>query len=156
MPDVTIGTKELTYAQIYETVVHELAHTSHFAQVGNDFWTPYIDYVLLSFVTEGGRAYGSGSADNANYCEIGEMWAYFMQETLKKDRYGGTIKQFGNNFWFKPDIFTYLYERGISRGEIFRALTAEVTSTEDLKEELITQLPDRETVITQTFKHYGK
>lgn len=156
MPDVTIGTKELTYAQIYETVVHELAHTSHFAQVGNDFWTPYIDYVLLSFVTEGGRPYGSGSADNANYCEIGEMWAYFMQETLKKDRYGGTIKQFGNNFWFKPDIFTYLYERGISRGEIFRALTAEVTSTEDLKEELITQLPDRETVITQTFKHYGK
>ena len=156
LPDVTIGTKENTYAQIYEIVAHELAHTSHYAQVGNDFWTPYVNYILWSFVTESRTDYGSGTADGSNYCELGEMWGYFMQETLKKDRYGGTVRQFGNTFWFKPDIFTYLYERGISRGEIFRALKADVTTVEDLKEELIAQLPERETVITQTFQHYGK
>ena len=156
LPDITIGTKEKTYSQIYETVVHELAHASHYAQAGNDFWTPYINYILWSFVTESRTDYGSGTADGANYCEIGEMWAYFMHETLKKDRYGGTVRQFGNTFWFKPDILTYLYERGISRGEIFRALKAEVSTTEDLKEELIAQLPDRESIITQTFQHYGK
>ena len=66
------------------------------------------------------------------------------------------MKQFGNTYWFKPDIFTYLYERGISRGELFRALTPEVASTDDLKEQLIALLPDRETVIKQTFQHYGK
>ena len=156
MPDITIGTKEKTYSQIYETVVHEMAHASHYAQAGNSFWTPYINYILLSFVTESRTDYGSGTAEGANYCELGEMWAYFMHETLKKDRYGGTVRQFGNTFWFKPDIFTYLYERGISRGEIFRALKAEVTTIEDLKEELIAQLPDRESIITQTFQHYGK
>ena len=156
MPDVTIGTKEMTYAQIYEVVMHELAHTSHYAQVGNEFWTPFIDYILLSFVTESRTDYGSGTASGANYCELGEMWGFFMQETLKKDRYGGTVRQFGNTYWFKPDIFTYLYERGISRGEIYRALKAGVNSIDDFKEELIAQLPDRETVITQTFQHYGK
>ena len=156
MPDVTIGTKEMTYAQIYEVVMHELAHTSHYAQVGNEFWTPFIDYILLSFITESRTDYGSGTASGANYCELGEMWGFFMQETLKKDRYGGTVRQFGNTYWFKPDIFTYLYERGISRGEIYRALKAGVNSIDDFKEELIAQLPDRETVITQTFQHYGK
>ncbi len=156
LPDITIGTKQMTYSDIYEITVHELAHASHFSQVGVDYWTPYVDYVIQSFVTAGGNPYGSGSDDKAGYCEIGEMWGYFMQETLKKDRYGGTVKQFGNAFWFKPDIFTYLYERGISRGELFRALTAEVTTMDDLKEQLITLLPDRETVIKQTFQHYGK
>ena len=156
LPDITIGTKEMSYAEIYECTVHEMAHASHFSQAGVAFWTPYIDYVIKSFLTEGQKQYGSGTADDAGYCEIGEMWGYFMQETLKKDRYGGTVKQFGNTFWFKPDIFTYLYERGISRGELFRALTAEVASTDDLKEQLISLLPDRETVINQTFQHYGK
>ena len=153
---ITIGTKQMTYSDIYEITVHELAHASHFSQVGVDYWTPYVDYVIQSFVTAGGNPYGSGSDDKAGYCEIGEMWGYFMQETLKKDRYGGTVKQFGNAFWFKPDIFTYLYEHGISRGELYRALTSEVTTMDDLKEQLITLLPDRETVIKQTFQHYGK
>ena len=156
LPDVTIGTKEMSYSQIYEGVVHELAHTSHYSQVGNDFWTPYVNFVLLSFIKDNRTDYGSEADSGSNYCELGEMWGYFMQETLKKDRYGGTVRQFGNSFWFKPDIFTYLYERGISRGEIFRALKAEVTTIEDLKEELIAQLPDRESIITQTFQHYGK
>ena len=156
LPDVTIGTKEMSYSQIYEGVVHELAHTSHYSQVGNDFWTPYVNFVLISFIKDNRTDYGSEADSGSNYCELGEMWGYFMQETLKKDRYGGTVRQFGNSFWFKPDIFTYLYERGISRGEIFRALKAEVTTIEDLKEELIAQLPDRESIITQTFQHYGK
>ena len=30
--------------------MHELAHASHYTQVGNSFWTPYVNYILLSFV----------------------------------------------------------------------------------------------------------
>lgn len=156
LPDVTIGTREMTYDQIYGATVHELAHASHYAQVGNAYWTPYADYVIKSYITEGRNAYGSGTGDKAGYCEIGEMWGYFMQETLKKDRYGGTIRSFGNSFWFKPDIFTYLYERGISRADIFRALKADVNTAQRLKEQLVAQLPDHANVITQTFQHYGK
>ncbi len=155
-PDITIGTREQDYAGIYRAVVHELAHASHYAQVGNKYWTPYITYVIRSFITEGWDAYGSGTGNGAGYCELGEMWGYFMQETMCRERYGGTVQSFGNRFWFKPDIFTYLYERGMSRHDIFKALTADVTGIDDLREQLISLYPDKEAVIAETFRHYGK
>lgn len=156
LPDITIGTKEMGYYDIYQAVAHELAHASHYSKVGNGFWGPYIDYVIYSFITEGFRTYGSGSGENAGYCEIGEMWGYFMQETLKKDRYGGTVRQFGNTFWFKPDIFTYLYERGLSRSDIFGVLSADVTDIEELKSALADSFPEHMDMIESTFRHYGK
>lgn len=154
LPDLTLGTQEQDYAGIYKLVTHELSHASHFQQVGTAFWTPYVEYIIRSFVTEGQAVYGTGTAANAGYCAVGEMWAYFMQETLYKDRYGGTLNSYGNQFWFKPDIFTYLYERGMSRGEIFKALKKEVCSMEDLEDELISRYPSREELIRQVFKSY--
>lgn len=154
-PDITLGTKEQDYEGIYSITMHELSHASHYAQVGDGFWNPYIDYVIKSIVTQGGDPYGSGG-DGSGYCELGEMWGYFMQATLYKDRYGGNLPTYGNRFWFKPDIFTYLYQRGMSRGEIFRALHADVTSMEDLLEELINLYPEREKTFRDTFRSYGK
>lgn len=157
LPDVTIGTSgQENYPAIYKAVVHELSHASHWTKVGNPYWAPYIRYVIHSFVTKGGLAYGDGTGEGAGHCEIGEMWAYFAQSTLQKDRYNGTLQIYGNDFWFKPDILTYLYERGMTRGDIFRALKPEVTSTEDLREELIALgiLPEHD--IIQTFERYGK
>ena len=157
LPDITLGTKEQDYAGIYSVTAHELAHASHFAQVGTAYWTPYINYVLQCFVTEGGSAYGSGSADGANYCELGEMWGYFMQASLYADRYGGIMPTYGSTYWFKPDILRYLYERGISRGELYRALGPEVTTIEDFKDKLISITPSSwEDIINQVFRTYGK
>ena len=157
LPDITIGASgQEDYASIYKAVVHEMAHASHFAQAGTAFWSPYIAYVLECYVTQGRNGYGDGSVAGAGYCEVGEMWGYFMQESLYKDRYGGVMGYWGNQFWFKPDIFTYLYERGLSRADLFRALRPEVASVDDLKDELISRYPDRETVIHQSFQRYGK
>ncbi len=156
LPDVTLGAKEKNYAGIYRATMHELAHASHYAQVGNGYWGNYIDYVIRSYITEGRNPYGSGTGDKSGYCEIGEMWAYFLEETLFKDRYGGTLRSFGRDYWFKPDIFSYLYERGMSRGEIYRALTEEVTSIDDLKDSLVSLYPERESYMLQTFQNYGK
>ncbi len=156
-PDITIGTsKRWTYADLYDATIHELAHASHYAQAGNDFWGPYIKYILEAFVTEGSEAYGTGGREGSGYCEVGEMWAYFMEASLYKERYKVPMPTFGTSYWFHPEIFSYLYERGMSRGEIYRALKPEVASTDDLKEELITMYPDRETLITETFTTYGK
>ena len=156
-PDLTIGTKNRTsYADIYDATVHELAHASHYAQAGNDFWNPYIRYIMEAFVTEGKQAYGTGGRERAGYCEVGEMWAYFMEASLYKDRYSVPMPTFGTSFWFRPEIFSYLYERGMTRGEIYRALKPKVCSTDDLKEELINMYPERETLISQTFTLYGK
>lgn len=156
LPDITIGSKEKDYSEIYKEAMHELAHASHYAKVGNSFWAPYLKYTVLSLLLEGGQLYGSGGKEDAGYCEIGEMWAFFMQESLYKDHYGGTITAFGNKYWFQPDIFTYLYERGMSRSQIFRCLTSEVTAVDDLKEELIGQYSSQEKVIEQAFRYFGK
>ena len=157
LPDITIGTSgQMNYQSIFSAVSHELAHSSHFAKVGNDFWSPYIHYVIQSYVTGGGQVYGSGSGDGASQCEIGEMWGYFMQATLVKDRYKGAIETFGNSFWFKPDILTYLYERGMTRGEIYRALSPAAVDIESLKKELVKVAPGLEKDIMETFSRYGK
>ena len=133
-----------------------MSHASHYAKVGNDYWNPYIDYVIRTFITEGQQAYGTGNGKGAGYCEVGEMWAYFMQSTLMKDRYSGSLMHFGNMYWFKPDILLYLYERGMSRAEIYHALSGDVTSLDDLKDQLIALFPAREKLIVETFRGYGK
>lgn len=156
LPDITIGTKEDGYEEIYDSVVHEMAHASHYAKVGNDYWTPYIDYIISCFINEGQEAYGTGTRKGAGYCEVGEMWAYFMASTLMKDRYNSSLRHYGNMFWFKPDILTYLYERGMSRAEIFHAFSGEVTDVESLKKKLSSLYPDREKLIMETFRDYGK
>lgn len=156
LPDITLGTKAMDYGGIYRMTVHELAHASHYAQVENPYWNQYIRYTIKSFITEGWDPYGSGGGSGAGYCEVGEMWGYFMESTLYKDRYGGTLPIYGNRFWFKPDIFLNLYERGVSRKEIFRALKKEVTTIDDLKDQLVSLYPDREQMIEESFRSYGK
>ena len=157
LPDITIGTKKrTTYADLYDVTMHELAHASHYCQAGNEFWDSYIRYILEAFITEGKEAYGTGGRERAGYCEVGEMWAYFMEASLYKDRYNVPMPTFGTSFWFRPEIFSYLYERGMTRGEIFRSLKPGVCSTDDLKDSLISMYPERETLIEQTFTLYGK
>ena len=84
------------------------------------------------------------------------MWGYFVESTLYKDRYGGDLPIYGNQFWFKPDIFSELYKIGTSHKEIFRALTSEVTTIDDLKDKLISLYPGREEKIENIFQAYGK
>lgn len=156
MPDITIGTKERnSYADLYSSVCHELAHASHYAKVGNEYWNNYIFYVIQSFVTTGGQMYGDGEGDAAGYCEIGEMWAYFIESQMYKDRYGGSYPTFGTSFWFNPQIFRYLCDRGISCGEILSVLDANVKSREELKVALIAAYPADRVSIEQVFSRYS-
>ena len=156
LPDITIGCKGLVdYYSIYSLTVHELAHASHYVQAGNDYWQEYIKYILSACVYEG-SAYGSGNGEGAGYCEVGEVWAYFMESVLFKDRYGGSMPDVGTSYWFRPQILRYLYERGMKCGDIFKALKPSVCSMDDLQDELITLYPERETQIRQVFNRYAR
>ena len=157
LPDITIGTgKDWTYAQIYGSTVHEMAHTSHYSRVGNDYWNKYIEYIITSFVLEGGESYGSGTRENAGYCEVGEMWGYFMESYLYQQRYGGSMLPMGDTFWFFPQIHRALVERGITPGEILKAMGPPVTSRDDLKDQLISLYPEYEATIDQVFTRYSR
>lgn len=155
LPDITLGVKDLEdYSSIYAQTVHELAHASHFSQVGKDYWGRYIFFVLSSFIRSGGRMYGLGEEEDAGYCEVGEMWGYYMQNRLYKDRYGEDKASFGTSYWFYPHIFLYLDERGLDRGRIFQALREPVNNRNALQEELESLYPEYGTIIDQAFERY--
>ena len=156
LPDITIGTKDAdTFATVYGATVHEFAHASHFAQVGTTYWTPYISYIIRSYIMEGSVPYGHGNGDGSGQCAVGEMWAYFLGSTLNKDRYGGSLPSYPSWLWFRPEILSCMYERGISRAEIFRALKPEVTSVKALHQELVKLYPEKQTLIDNSFSRYG-
>ena len=153
-PDITIGSKNLdTYKDIYLTTVHELAHASHFAKVGKEYWDKYIIYIA-SCALRGQDMYGDGSLNNAGCCAVGEMWAYYMENRFSRDRYGEYGQNYGSSYWFHPQILTYLEERGLTASQIFAALDADVTDTSALKERLIELNPSSKTSINQIFNRY--
>lgn len=154
-PDITLGMQGLDeYRQIYSTVCHELAHASHFTKVGTEFWDKYIKYVMTSYIKTGGTTYGDGLTEGAGYCEVGEMWGYYMQSKTHNDRHGGAFPTFGTSYWFYPQIFRYLDERGIGASHIFDVLDASVSSRTALKNALMLAYPAKRSVIEQVFNRY--
>ena len=111
--------------------------------------------MLTSFVKSGGQTYGNGEEENAGYCEVGEMWAYYMESRMYKERYGGPLLQFGTSYWFKPQIFRNFDERGVEPYEIFSVLTKDVTSKELLKEKIKKTYPRKKKMVDQVFNRYN-
>jgi hypothetical protein len=155
LPDITLGTAEKNdYRSIYSLTCHELAHASHFTKVGTLYWNEYIWYIIDSYIRTGGMTYGDGSLDKAGYCEIGESWAYYLESRMFKDRYGGTFPTFGTSFWFKPQIFRFLGERGLSVSQMFSVLDGNVVDKASLKSALLEAYPMKKSVIEQVFSRY--
>ena len=155
LPDITLGTSgKADYRSIYSDVCHELAHASHFTKVGTKYWNEYIWYIIESFISSGGVTYGDGTGTRAGYCEIGEMWAYYLESRMYKDRYGGSFPTFGTSFWFYPQIFRYLDERGVTESQMFAVLNADVTDKSKLKNALLAAYPARKAMIEQVFSRY--
>ena len=156
-PDLTIGVQEHgDYGSIYASTVHELAHASHYARVGNDYWNPYVEYMATSYFQSSGQTYGDGTGPGAGYCEVGETWAYYMESKLFAERYGGSMLPLGTSWWFFPQIFRSLDERGFTRSELFAALAGDVHSREALLARLLTLYPEREDIIRTVFNRYSR
>jgi len=156
LPDITLGLKDLdSYDDIYSVANHELAHSSHFMKVGVDYWDRYINYIITSFVSSGFVTYGSGVEEDHGYCEVGEMWAYYVQSMLYNQRYPGSDKAFGTNYWFYPQIFMYLDDRGLGYHKIFAAMTADVKDRDVLQKKLVSLYPQFKTTINQAFNRYN-
>ena len=77
------------------------------------------------------------------------------ESMMYKERYGGSVPTFGNTYWFYPQLFRYLDERGVGRSDIFSVLEGNVTSKDELKSALIRNFPQKRTVIEQGFGRYG-
>ena len=155
LPDITLGLDEdKDYRSIYSEVCHELAHASHFTKVGTAYWNNYIRYIIEAYIESGGKTYGNGGGNLAGYCEVGEMWAYYLESRMYKDRYGGDFPTFGTSHWFYPQIFRYLDERGMKVSQIFSVLNSGVTDKMKLKMAMTEAFPTRRSMIEQVFSRY--
>lgn len=156
LPDITLGLKDLsTYDEVYTVTNHELAHASHFMKVGVDFWDEYINFIITSFVSSGFVTYGTGVEEDHGYCEVGEMWAYYVQAVLYNQRYQGEQVSYGTDYWFYPQIFHYLDDRGLGYHKIFAALSEDVDNKDILRKKLISLYPQFKTTINQAFTRYN-
>ena len=156
LPDITLGLKgSATYGEIYAQAVHELAHASHFMLAGREYWDHYARFVITSFVTSGFVTYGVGTEEDHGYCEVGEIWSYFLEALAWRERYGETGAVFGLNYWFHPQIFLQLEERGLSGNKLFQVLTGDITDREMLRKKLISFYPEYKSVINQVFARYN-
>ena len=122
--------------------------------MGTSYWNRYILYVIDSYIKTGGMTYGDGSGSDAGYCEIGEMWAYYLESKMYKERYGGSFPTFGTSYWFRPQIFRFLDERGLPQSKIFSVLGEDVTSRDELETALTLAYPNKREVIQQVFSRY--
>lgn len=155
LPDITLGLKGINdYEGIYATVTHELAHASHFQQVGIQWWDKLMTHVLTSFVTSGMMAYGTGGEQYAGYCEVAEMWAYYLSTKMFRRRYPESEIMFGTSWWFYPQIFYMLDDRGLDQFKIFQALIASVTDRDALQQKLLSLYPEFKTNIMLAFNRY--
>ncbi len=156
LPDVLLGLDGCDdFKSIYAAALHQLAHSSHYMQVGNAYWNKLIEFNLKAFIRSGFIAYGSGTEDDAGYCEVGEMWAYFIENSMYRERYGAEAALFGTNHWFHPQIFMYIAERGVTRGKIFKSLTSDVISGAAVHEKLVSMYPENRSIIDQAFDRYS-
>ena len=157
LPDVAIGLKgAASYQEVYEETVRELALASLYMRVGKDWWVNYSDNVLKSFVTSGFRNFGTGSETGSNYCELAQMWSYYMDNVVMKGRYGADFPTLGTSYWFYPQIFLYMDDRGLGQGKIYSAFSEDVESLQAFKEKLLTLYPEDRSTIIQAFERYGR
>lgn len=155
LPDVVLGLKnKSSYEDLYKVTVHELAHASHFMKVGTDWWDKLIAYMVTSYISSSQVAYGVGIEKDAGYCAVAESWAYYVENMLYRERYGHPGYTFGTSFWFRPEVFVYMDERGINRFRIFRTLGPETADMGTVRSNLLSLYPECRSIINEAFFKY--
>ena len=70
------------------------------------------------------------------------------------ERYAVSYPNFGTSYWFYPQIFRYLEEKGISAWELFSVMGTDVTSRDALLRALLARYPQKASYIEQIFNRY--
>lgn len=159
IPDVTIGIDNRNRNEQDELCFHEIAHTSHFSQVGFEWWSHLIvQKISNAIVVDGntftfeGDPWGEGDEPDAGYVALAESWAENVSTDLTSNSQEGIV--FVNGY-----IPMGLYEdleddtpwetvrgirdrvSGFSRAAMFNSLNSNVTTVNQYQFDLIGSLP---------------
>lgn len=145
-PDILVGRCRVKSTVIYNSVTHELAHASHFAQVGSSYWKRYISFILSHR-----ELYGTAKSKDSGICALGEMWGYSMGNLMEARKFGYAHYS-GAGQWFQPLKLQKLISHGtLKESDILKALTPEVLTIEAFRNKLIHLYPDKYAEIDEIF-----
>lgn len=146
-PDVFVfGVDNTTTSDLYRSTSHELAHATHFQQVGEEmldralWWADVINYEVTCGVLNGGsHPYEHPSIPKEGKVGVTEMWAHAVGHICQYEHLGEQVKSYPhtNKYWFAPETICELYNRGLSFGQISACMSMNVYTLEDFKNELI-------------------
>jgi len=94
-PDITMriqggGTTTRNAENVSGTFFHELAHSIHYAQVGNNYWAEEIIYT----VANGG--YGNKTTSGSGRPAVVESWGFYVGPTFNRTKYAAFGTALGN------------------------------------------------------------
>ncbi len=139
-PDIVLGTRGRPYNSLGGLVGHELAHASHFSQVGSVFWKRYVNHIIKNL------GYGDGTDVDSELCAVGEMWGYFMKYIRECDYNGKQHSSIGEhplvNGWIPQGVFVDLCKKGyLTPEQIFTCLTSDIDTYEELYNKMLVLYP---------------
>jgi hypothetical protein len=165
-PDLMIGLDRRNKQTQDLLSYHEMAHASHFTQVGTLWWQSLmaaeignggLDLVTFDFPLD---PYGNGNGQLDGYIAVAESWAenigrefagFGREDLLFENGYipEGLYNDLEDVNADNTDINNFIRDNisGFSRGQLFNALTFSVNSIEDYRERLRPILPVNNTTL---------
>lgn len=153
LPDILILLDEQsTTLQFKRVIWHELAHASHYQNVGSAYWHNFVCGIIWNQLLLG-NCYGTGTHYRDGYIGVGEMWAYFLEYKAYNQYTNGSMTI--ADYWFKPAIMKDLNTNMLYTSHIFACLTPNEHSHYSLKSKLQQTYPIYYFQIQQAFYDYG-
>ncbi len=88
-PDITMriqgdGNATRSADNVSNTFFHELAHSIHYAQVGNSYW---VEEILYTLKPNKGGPYGTKTTPGAGRAAVVESWGFYVGPTFNDIKY---------------------------------------------------------------------
>ena len=167
-PDIVVrGVDNNDEEYFYKYLSHELAHATHFKQLGtNDiirsqWWSYVFNYEVACILLSFDDPYEHPSVPREERAGIAEMWAHAVGYICKYEHCQRNVADYRDRsngiydvYWFAPEIILDLYERGMTLKQISDCMTEDVITFEDFRETLIVHNSTYASRINYLFDNY--
>lgn len=156
--DIYLFGSGFTYEGLYTTTVHELCHASHFRSLGKSLYGKLIAYEVEKSLSTG-NCYGDKFEDSigCNLCGLSEVYAYSVENYIIKKKFPSRkFGGFGYFFSSYTEVLTRIFNESIlTPGQVFKCMTLETTSLEELFSELEITYPGKSDKIKSIIEENG-
>ncbi len=163
-PDITVcNVDQLKTEDLYRNTSHELAHATHFQQVGASnqerarWWSYVFNYEATCIVlSSGAKTYEYPGLPYEERAGITEMWAHAVGHICKYEHRQKEIEPYlwVGRYWFAPEIILDLYDNGMTLKKISDCLTSDVVTLEDFQNRLVQNNNTYTSMIDGLFNKY--